>query len=485
MKVLLINSPSKYSAYVTSEWDRTAEDIGAFPPIGLSYIAGYLKEHTNHEVSILDALALKLSYDEIAQKIREFNPDVAGTTLFTPTFYDHLKIAKLVKSVKPNCIFCVGGTQHLRMFLNETLSHPEIDYAIRGEGEIIFSNLLNVLDTNGSLSSVSGISYVKDGSVVSIGDEGYIDNINKMPSPAFDLLPINEYKSAIGTGLPVGTIATSRGCPYSCTFCDHPYRTYRSYDQDRILSEMSFFYDRGIKEFVFFDDMFNISPKRVIKIAIHIRERFPDIIWSFRGRADQVSEEMLKTSRQAGLVQIMFGIEAARDIDLKAINKQITLKQLFDSILLCHNYGIEVSTNWIIGLPTHRSKKDVLHVLKTAIKSGTDFCQFNILIPYAGTDIFKEGVNKGILPEFFWNEYTLNPIPNAYIPAWDEFLSRDELSGLLKTCYRRFYFRPINILKSLQRLKSFKHFLNQFRGMLTIIGFGGFSRQKSTYIDEK
>lgn len=479
MKVLLINVPSKYAAVTTADWDTTAEDIGAFPPIGISYVAGYLEKYTKHDVRILDTLAERLDYDAIEKRVVEYKPDIVGMTAFTPSFYDVLTTARLVKKNFPNCYVCVGGTQHVKMYLEETLHHREIDFVVRGEGEIIFANLLNALQHGTPLPDVEGISFKKDGSIVSVGPEGYIKNINELPSPAFGLLPLDKYKSAISTGKTVGTIASSRGCPYACTYCDRPYRTYRSYNNEKILSEMEYFYRKGIKEFVFFDDMFNLKPKRVIEISDAIIERFPDIIWSFRGRADQVTEEMLKKAKKAGCRQIMFGIEAGKDEDLKAIKKKITTKQLTDSIALCKKFGIETSTNWIIGLPTHKSRRDILDLLNFAIKSGSDYAQFNILIPYAGTEIFDEGVKKKILPPDFWKNYVLNPAPNAYIPIWDEYMSREELSELLKICYKKFYLRPYNVIKNVLRVRSFSHFKTKFKGMLTVMGFGGFKREKA------
>ena len=93
--------------------------------------------------------------------------------------------------------------------------------------------------------------------------------------------------------------------------------------------------------------------------------------------------------------------------------------------------------------------------------------------------MFDEGVKKKILPPDFWNEYVLNPTPNAYIPIWEEYLSREELSELLKICYRKFYLRPSKILEHISRVRSISQFKSKFRGMLTVMGFGGFKREKT------
>lgn len=485
MRVMLINSLPKDGAYATADWDTSQEDIGAFPPIGLSYLAGYLVERTHHDVVILDAVAERLDYPQIQDRLLEYKPDVVGSTIFTPTFYGNLILARLVKKVLPKCYVCMGGVQHVRMFLEETLSHPEIDFLVRGEGEIIFANLLDALEKGDSLNEIEGISLKRNGETISPGKDGYIIDINELPYPAFDIMPLKLYKNRIGTGKQVGTIATSRGCPYQCTFCDHPYRTFRSYSVNRIMSEMDFFYKRGIREFVFFDDMFNITPKRAIEISDGIIAQFPDIIWSFRGRADQITEEMVKKIKKAGCTQIMFGLEVAKNEDLKAIKKHITVEQFLDGVNVCKKSGIKTSANFIIGFPVHKSRQDILDLLKFAIRSGIDYSQYNILLPYAGTEIYNEGVRRNIIPGDFWSKYVLDPTPNAYIPIWEEYLSREDLSKLLKLCYKKFYLRPSKIIEKVLEIRSFSQFKMRFQGMLTVMGFGGFKRKKAEKEYEK
>lgn len=478
MKVLLINAPSKYSAATTTDWHTTAEDIGAFPPIGLTYLAGYMLAHANHEVKILDSLGERITYQEVEERIVAYKPDLVGITAFTPTFYDILCVARLVKKHFPDCYVCLGGA-HVSSYPNETMQHKEIDLLVHGEGEIIFVNLLNALEKGEDISVLDGVSCRKNGKIIhNTGRKGYIEDINALPSPAFGLLPLEKYKSAISTGNVCGTIASSRGCPYECTYCNRPYRSYRSYSNERILLEMRYFYNKGIKEFVFFDDMFNITPKRVIEISDAIIKEFPDIIWSFRGRVDQVTEDMVKKAKQAGCRQIMFGVEAANNEDLKAIKKRITTDQVLNAVRICKKFGVESSTNWIIGLPTHKSRQDVVDLLKFAIKTGSEYAQFNILIPYAETEIFNDGVKRSILKADFWNEYTLNPAPNACIPVWEEHLTREELSKLLKICYRKFYLRPSNIIRNAMKTKTVGQFKTKLKGLLIILGFGAFKKDK-------
>jgi radical SAM superfamily enzyme YgiQ (UPF0313 family) len=154
------------------------------------------------------------------------------------------------------------------------------------------------------------------------------------------------------------------------------------------------------------------------------------------------------------------------------------MKELTDTLSLCKKHGIETSTNWIIGLPCHKSRRDVLDLLATTIECGTDYVQFNILVPFNGTAIFDEGVAKGVLTPDFWKKHVLNPQSNAYAPVWDEYLSREDLSELLSICYKKFYLRPSKILDHLLRVKSWTHFKEKARGVLVVLGVLGFKRDK-------
>ena len=485
MKVLLINSLPDGGAAASDDWDTAQEDIGAFPPIGMSYVAGYLVERTNHDVKILDAVAERLGYDEIEKRVLELKPDIVGTSVFTPTFYGNLFLARLVKRILPDCYVCMGGIKHVEMFLDETLSHPEIDFVVRGEGEEIFSNLLNALENKEPLHLVDGISYVDNGAVVSPGKPGYIEKLDSFPMPAFDLLPLHLYNNKIGSGKRTGTISTSRGCPYDCVFCDRPYRSFRQYSIGRVLEEVEYHHKQGIREFMIFDDMFNITPKRAMEVSDALAEHYPDITWCFRGRADRINEELVDSLKRSHCYQVMFGLEVTTDEHLVAIKKKITIEKFLNGINMCKKAGIKTSANFIMGFPFHKTRQDIEQMSRFSRECGIDYAQFNILLPYAGTESYKQGVERKIIPADWWSNYIKNPEPNAYIPIWDEHLSRRELSELLKMSYQKFYFSPQKMVARVLEIRSFSELKMKMLGFLTIIGLGGYRRVKQANLAKR
>ena len=478
MRVLLMNVPDAHVGKTTDDWDLEASDIGAFPPMGILYLAGAIRAAGRHEVRVLDCILDKLSPDDIAAEVKAYAPDVVGLTVYTPTLFDALVVSRSVCQALPD-VKLVWGGPHTTLFPDESMAQPVVEYLVTGEAEETFPAFLDALESGKGFGHIPGIWHRVGTEVVHTGPPAYVQDIDALPFPAFDMLDFKRYYSAIGTGLPVGTICSSRGCPFHCTFCCKPYSTYRSRSVGNILAEMERYYAEGIREFFFFDDLFNASPKRVKDIAQNILEKnWTDVVWSFRGRVDAIDEEMLALAKKAGCRQILFGVEDASDAGLKAIKKKITVDQVRRAMRLCRKFGILTSTNWIIGFPHHKTRQDILDLIDTAVSIDSDFAQFNICIVYHGTEIFALGVEKNLFDKDIWRKHALDPIPNFIEPIWEEHLSRRELSELMKLCYRRFYFRPISILRKVLRVRRLSELMLFARGALTLLGIKGYKRKE-------
>jgi len=477
MKILLMNVPDEHVGKTTDDWDLEASDIGVFPPMGILYLAGALQAGGRHEVMLIDCILDKLEPSQIAEKAAAFKPDLIGMTVYTPTLFDAVLVSKKLRQTLPEAKIVWGGP-HTMLFPDESMTLDMADYLVLGEAEETFPAFCDALEDGASLDGIPGLIYRKDGEIVRTGEPGYVEDIDAIPFPAFELLDYKRYFSAIGTGQPVGSICSSRGCPFHCTFCCKPYSTYRSRSVENILAEMQVYYDRGVREFFFFDDLFNASAKRVMRIAQGILDKGWKIDWAFRGRVDAVTEEMLRLAKKSGCRQALYGVEDATDEGLRAVNKKITVEQVRQAIRLSRKAGLLTSTNWIIGFPHHKTREDVLNLIETACSIDSDFAQFNICIAYHGTAIFAEGVGKGLFDPDIWRKHAADPIPNFVEPIWEEHLSRKELSELLRLCYKRFYFRPIPILRKLLRIRHLKEFLLFARGALTLLGIKGYHRNK-------
>jgi len=469
MKILLINPPNYHIAKSSSGWDMEIDNIGLYPPVGLMYIASYLRQNTGYEVRILDTLIDKLSYEEIGEYAKEYSPDLIGVTSFTLTFYDVMETVRAARKSCPKAHICVGGP-HTFYWGDETIMKPEIDSVLLGEAEISFTQLAQALDKGKDVRKVKGILVRDGGQVFRNGAAEIQENLDELPFPAFDLLPFRKYYSINSKEASVGVIFSSRGCPFQCTYCDKITLKYRSRSVESILEEIQLYYGEGIREFLFFDDLFNINSQRVIDVSEGIIRRGFKIRWSFRGRVDQVTDEMVAAAKKAGCTLISFGVEDCTDEGLKMINKAITTDQVLRSVNIVKKHGLETSTNWIIGLPRHRSEKDIIELLEFAKKVDSTYAEFTILVPYYGTRIYLEGIKKGVLKEGVWEDFVRNPKPDFLLPMWEESFSRQKLSELYHKCYTGYYWRPKYILKSLLRLRGSAEFYKKIRAAFKLLG---------------
>ena len=347
---------------------------------------------------------------------------------------------------------------------------PGVDYVCVGEGEIMFAEFIDALEGKRDISSIAGILWRNElNSIVRNPGAGYIKDLDSLPHPAFDLLPYKKYYSMIGTGAPTGIICSSRGCPYKCTFCSKAYSTYRSRSVENIMEEMQLYYNRGIREFMFFDDMFNLPAKRALSISQEIRQRFPDIQWCFRGRADQITEELAEDLRKSNCKQVSVGAEAHTDEGQKELRTGKSVKKTQRAVQILRKNKIKSNTNWIIGLPSQKSAKDMNDLIRVVLKTDSDYVQFSVLMLWDDTELYKEAVQKGVISANLWMDYIKNPTPNFLIPAWEEFVPRSVQAKYVRKAYQRHYFRVKTFYRMLKDIKTFTTFKVKFRGFIILL----------------
>ncbi len=434
MRILLLSPPT--NSAIKSVIGVTG------PPLGLAYLASMARLQGD-DVKIIDSLAMNYSFDNVASEIKNYDPDLVGITSTTSMMPDAYKVASLSKEYNNNIKVVMGGP-HVTFTPELTLTESEnVDYVISGEGEIIFSNLLQYLKGKKDIRDINGLAYRNNGIKVN-RPEVLIKNVDEIPMPSIDLLPMDKYTA---DGKKFGTIMTSRGCPYNCIFCSSSLqfgKIWRGHSTERVMKELErLVYEYNIHEIEFLDDTFTLNMKRAVEISKMIKEEKLDIRWSASARVNLFNDEIAHAMKEGGAHTIYFGIESGNQSTLDFIGKGIKLEQAISSVQKGNDAGLNTLGSFIIGFPND-TVDDVKNTIKFSKKVKVKLAQFTIATPYPGTRLWDLAKLNNLIKTMDWRKYTtLSPVMKL-----QNFTDETILKWLGKA-YMNFYLRPMYLLQDL------------------------------------
>ena len=490
MRIVLLNPPSEFTVAEYADCADSpgqgaveVEDFGLFPPLGLLYILASLKRKApEHEVLFLDCVAEHVGHAGLAARIAAFSPDVVGITSFTMALYDVCLAARTIRSVCPRTHICLGG-HHPIAFPFEAAGLPEFDSIVVGEGEDAFPALVEALREGSDFTRIRGVytresiqhhrhSLTTDPRFLTsvMVPPAYVENLDLLPLPDRSVIRHLKYRSIVGASNQLATMVSSRGCPCMCTFCDVPFKLYRQRSISSVADEIRGCLDTGYTEIHFYDDLFNITPERVIAFSDEIRRRGYAFQWDFRGRVNTVTRESLENAGRAGCRMISFGVETGSDEGLRLLKKNTTTEQIRKVFRWCRELGILTIADFMIGLPFERSADDVRRNVDFLLELDPDYAQFSILSLFPHTELFADAARRGLIDPNRWNEFARHPASGFYVDHWEEFIPLGELLRLQRESYRRFYLRPRYIWRSVISTCSWHEFRSKAAGALKLFG---------------
>jgi len=434
--------------------------VGAAPPLGMLYIATYLREN-GVDISIIDEAAQGYSLKGTVDWVKKEDPDILGFSTCSSSGRKAVLIAERVKQENPDIVTVFGNfyaTFNAERILKK---YPFVDMIIRGEGEHTSLELAKCLEKNGDLKKVLGINFRNNGQIISTPDRPLIKDVDSLPFPDRELLDV-EYHN-ITAGIVVApkkfsSFVSSRGCVFKCRFCGCrrlARNLWRSRSVENILEELHLLFSQGYKQFLFVDDNFTLNPKRVIKLCRRLKKEKVDIEFFAEGRVDQCPQNMLREMSRANCEMMYFGIENGTQKVLDYYDKQTTPQQALDAVKKARKAGIDVIvSSFILGAP-HETKQEIWNTLKFAQKLQVDIPQFNILATFPGTDIWEELKLQGLLDEEkHWETGVLvSEVSPDAVPA-------QEIEQMIHEAYQRFFIRPDYIVKQLFKIGKSSYRLN-------------------------
>ena len=301
----------------------------------------------------------------------------------------------------------IVGAQLAHYNAKTVLENTDVDICVRGEGEITIQDIIyNLKD----LSSVKGITYKDQNNVIHKNpDRERIANPDLIPYPYYEIFDMDYYFKQSIFGAPVKrsiNVLSSRGCPYSCTFCSlsFPNVTYRSVDS--VIAEIKYLKDNyGVDSILFADELFVISKKRVYEFCEKVKPL--KIKWGGQGRANVVDDDvkLIKAMKSSGCQYIGYGLESATNEMLSAMQKKSTVKQNANAIRVAKEQKLIVVAQYMFGFPG-----ETIETIKNSIDFFKEigYCpplglysepHISITVPLPGSQLYEDCKAKGIIKD--------------------------------------------------------------------------------------
>lgn len=277
-----------------------------------------------------------------------------------------------------------------------------IDVVVKGEGEVTFPKIVNILKTKHDLSKDELLSKLADisGVVVRGWPRKNDANIPRLPKEAFETLPfpdmssspVSKYWAPDAKNIsPMITMMTQRGCTAQCGFCNTPQlhgSQIRGWTNTQVVEELVRLKSQhGIKGVSFVDDVFTNrpggGPRGLCQLMI---DADLDLQWYCNARADGVSEKIAMSMKEAGCYQVFLGFESGCDEMLKRINKGETVKQLERGAEILQKAGIDISIGFIVGLPGE-TEESVMKTIELCNRVKPNRVQFTRFTPIKGSPL--------------------------------------------------------------------------------------------------
>lgn len=411
MNILLVNPPlnNKY----------------AQPPLGLLSLGTVLKTK-GHNVKIIDL--------NISKDARQFDADVCGFSIVSQSYEISKTILQYIKDNSSQTRLIVGGA-HPSALPEQVMQELGVNAVVIGEGE---QSIFKALETDG---------IIRPENLVEMDD---------LPMPDYALLDLTQYHPhpPHGRQIPFSPMLTSRGCPFDCLFCAKSVfgRKYRCFSAERVIAEIEYLkWHFGIKEVAFYDDVFTLDRKRVMRICELLISRNLKISWSCETRVDLVDRELLEAMSAAGCFGVAFGIESGTKEILDYLNKGVEYYQVYKAVKEAHELGLD-TTGYFMFVPGMETDESIEETILLAKRLNMDYVQFSKMTPLPGSRVYKVGDKYGSYVSFGGG-------------------TADDIDLAIKRAYREYYFSQQYITKRcLKSIKSIEDLKMTYRGLRMMYG---------------
>jgi len=442
-KVLLFFPPDRQ---LTKE-QKTMEILSAPRlSLGLASIAMYLRHHAG--IAAYVYCSADHSPQELERIIRLEKPTVIGISCWSYNRFACLALARIAKKIDPKIVVVFGGV-HATFLDRQILAHyPEVDYIMRGEGEVTFLKLLAALSGQADIATIEGVTFRRDGAIVRTADRKRFKTLDDLPLIDYKTVSIGAFKSGqvvlkkfsandkwdkehlityqMNKTLPV---ETSRGCPYTCKYCSSlgfMGRGVARRSVDKVIEQIDQILEMDSEGMHFNDMNFTLDRQYMTSLCKELIRRKIKLPWTCWARIDMVDRESLLLMRKAGCEGIFYGVESLSKKVLYSVGRKYEPSLAIDNLNLTASLGIKIQMILLLGFPGE-TDQDRWETLKNTSKIHKDiYIDVQGLLIFPGADIYEKALRDGFEDSYWLSEHQEN------LPFYTGTLSKDETLSWIK-----------------------------------------------------
>jgi anaerobic magnesium-protoporphyrin IX monomethyl ester cyclase len=490
--ILFVNPPAPDRGI----WIRSQHRVGRrsregmiWPQVSLAQMAALFPDC---RVDVIDAIPHRMTWEAFERLLREKQPRYYVTQVTAPTLQNDMRGVFIAKGLGATTV--AFGTHVTPMPRATMAAYPALDFVLRGEPELTlrelvdclegaesqagdgakgqrletgdywtgvdstFAGCLNKLFTESDpdwrpvwleesfqspisiLQSLKGLVWRSNGEIVINPDRPFIRDLDDLPLPRHELLPLDKYRAPLVKG-PYAFVVTSRGCPAGCRFCIKHVSygdSVRFRSAENVLAEIEQLVGLGVRAIHMYADCFTVNRDHVMGICEGIVARGLPVRWTCNSRVDFVDQEMLRIMARAGCWMISWGIESGDEGMLRRMRKGITTDQVTQALRWAKRAGIRNYGYFIIGLPGE-TEESIRRTIDFSKRLPLDLALFHIAAPHPGTPFFFEVVENGwFRPGTQWEEVDMDRSTVLDYPN----LRAEELEAWARRAFRAWALRP-------------------------------------------
>ncbi len=418
------------------------------PPLGLAWLSA-VACNAGCETSLCDMSFSRDPFGDLTAKIDRFEPDMIAVSMVTPQLKAGIESCRLARHRAGDALLVVGGP-HATVMPEDTLARTGSDLVYPGEAEIAFASILET----GSWDGLPGPCFRREGEIIRESGLLLTEDLDTLPLPDRGIFDMEKYfahwysMDRVDPSLRGTSIMGTRGCPFSCTFCQPTLseifgKKMRRRSPESIVGELQELMAKwGIDAFMFEDSTFIVDHDWVHGICDAIISEGLGLRWCCNIRADLLTGELLDHMFEAGLRKVNIGVESASQRVLDEIyRKQITVKGVERALGMCKRRGIFVQGYFMLGAPGE-TLEEIRKTIEFAASNPFDDALFDITTPFPHTTLWEKTRHliRRDITDF-------DCFQNCVYDLGD--ISPEQIERMKRRAFWKFYLHPSRILRTL------------------------------------